>query len=247
MRKIFVSLAVLAAMSVQAEDLLVNGKSWLCECDFHLLNTDFVWDVTKQRYTIEVVGDTLVNDKPCKLLVKNIEGRSSKIVGYEEGGVVYRVIGNSSDFLPFIDFSARQGDELQSYKYYDENFDEEPLVPAGRITVVREETINGRRALTLSNGAQWVEGVGSSRGEGFWLTEISWCMPAGAGACFISNERMLECRQNGELIWSASDFTGIKTIQAETASGKVYDLRGRRVENPEPGRIYITNSSKVLW
>lgn len=72
-------------------------------------------------------------------------------------------------------------------------------------------------------------------------------MPSGEGAWGILNDHMIECRRDGKLIWSESDFAAIREVGAEARADNaaVYDLQGRRVSSTLPGRIYVTGGRKV--
>lgn len=257
MKKSLLLLLVLAGVAgARGENLLTQGKSWVCEQDYRELTEDG-WMSTTRRVDIEVTGDTIVDGKSCKVLAQTINGESEKLIGYEEDGMVYRVFAFNpyvngsykpySVFVPLIDFNARKGNVLQTdiYRYQYESYE-----PQGSITVTDEETVTAysteRRVVTLSNGAQWVAGVGASKGK-CWLTTILMPNPTGVGAWVVDRDELIECRQDGKLIWKASDFTSIKDIEGACASGDaLYDLKGRKVDVAVPGRIYIQGGKKFV-
>ena len=45
--------------------------------------------------------------------------------------------------------------------------------------------------------------------------------------------------------WTPGEDTGIENVGIETVVEGIYDLQGRKVENPSTG-IYIVNGKKVL-
>ena len=61
--------------------------------------------------------------------------------------------------------------------------------------------------------------------------------------------RMIDCRQDGEVIFSAADFThqsGIREVSADAPRRTgAYDLQGRQVDHPTRG-LYIINGKKTL-
>lgn len=241
--------ALLIAMCANAEDLLVDGKSWLCEREYRQLNSELEWVSTTQRYTIEVVKDTIVDKKICKLMLSTMEGETNKIIGYEENGIIYHVfsVWNNPQrnlFLPYLNFNANKGETLQTYYIMDEDC---ILSPDGYITVTDIKAIKGRKVMTMSNGAQWVEGIGASLGENHWLTDIFYAMPTDPGTWIIDRDEMLECRQDGELIWSSSDFADIRIVAfRKDAQSIIFDLQGRRVVKPIEGHCYIRSSKKFV-
>lgn len=264
MKKGVIFLLVLAGAvcGARSEQLLTQGKSWVFEQDYRELVDYWVWGMsTTRRVNLEVTGDTIVADKPCKVIVQTINGESEKLIGYEEGGIVYQVIifkkltGGAyktySVFIPLIDFNARKGDVLQCY-IYKERY--ESYEPRGTLTVTDEETVTAygteRRVITLSNGAQWVDGVGASIGENHLLTQYCPLMLTYGTERMgvIDRDEMIECRQDGNLIWTASDFTSINEIESDSASGSaLYDLQGRKVAAPAPGRLYIKDGKKTVF
>lgn len=40
--------------------------------------------------------------------------------------------------------------------------------------------------------------------------------------------------------------TGVRDVKSDNASGAVYDINGRKVSNPESGRVYITKNKKFM-
>lgn len=257
MKKIMLLLAICTVAGAHGESLLTDGTSWVCERTYRELNHDLDWEETFQRVELEVSGDTVVEDRVCKIVRQQVNGVAIRpIVAYEAEGVVYHVFNTMTErggnlFLPYMDFNARKGDVLTRYSYYMEF--ESDFEPWGTIEVVGEEMVTAhgltRRVLTLANGNKWVEGVGSMRGfdDNSWLTSIFYIMPSGEGAWGIRNDHMVECRRDGVLIWSESDFTAIHEIgvDARADNAAVYDLQGRRVESTLPGRIYVTGGRKV--
>ncbi|MBD5327130.1 MAG: hypothetical protein HDR99_01465, partial [Bacteroides sp.] len=61
--------------------------------------------------------------------------------------------------------------------------------------------------------------------------------------------RMIDCRQDGEVIFTAEDFThqsGIREVSADGAKrAGAYDLQGRQIDHPTRG-LYIINGKKTL-
>ena len=51
--------------------------------------------------------------------------------------------------------------------------------------------------------------------------------------------------QREEFGLGGGDGTGIESVTSNNSVGGIYDLQGRKVENPEKG-IYIVNGKKIL-
>ncbi|MDE7335262.1 MAG: hypothetical protein K2N10_02970, partial [Muribaculaceae bacterium] len=87
--------------------------------------------------------------------------------------------------------------------------------------------------------ASWVDGVGAPDSKSWAVV-----MPEN-----FQTLRMIDCRQDAEVIFTAEDFTyqsSIREVSADQAARQgVYDLQGRRVANPNRG-LYIINGQKQL-
>ena len=52
------------------------------------------------------------------------------------------------------------------------------------------------------------------------------------------------------VLYDGVDLTPIEGVQMdepETQTGIIYDLMGRRVQNPQPGRLYIVDGKKKVY
>ncbi len=67
-------------------------------------------------------------------------------------------------------------------------------------------------------------------------------------------KKVYEVYENGECIFEYDDFVvpGINStvmtviVDGSRSNGKIYDLMGREVKNPQPRTIYISNGKKWI-
>ena len=163
------------------------------------------------------------------------------LVIYEESGKVYVWEGPESPeiFSLMLDFNMEKGDmtmgDLDKVKYKD---------------VVNAWGEERSRIVFGSKDAKgipmiWVEGVGSS--IDFYFTH--WALPTGG----ISIRYLLECYENGRLIFTRDDFaknlpTGVAANVADVPNvdTRTFDLSGRRIYSPKSGEIYIMSGEKHI-
>lgn len=91
----------------------------------------------------------------------------------------------------------------------------------------------------------WIEGIGASWSDPYisWTTFFPYTTPHRPT---FSGAFMLECRQNGEIIFKSKDFSrqveysSIRNIvSSEDSNIQIFDLQGRKVVKPQKGQIYI--------
>ena len=223
------------------ESLLTPGKSWTMARG-------------KDIFTVSVERDTAIAGIPAKVLVDSY-GKNYVVIS--DRGTVYGFFDYYGEIDP-IDNAVplvrcgylSENDEIRRYRFGQEpDYDYESSKFTNRyecnVRQVNILTVNGveRKEWVLENEngevvASWVEGIGAPDAQS-WLME----MPADYDL------RMIDCRQDGEVIFSAADFThqsGIREVSADAAKRTgTYDLQGRRVDHPTRG-LFIINGKKTL-
>ncbi|MDE6010849.1 MAG: hypothetical protein K2F87_05350 [Muribaculaceae bacterium] len=95
---------------------------------------------------------------------------------------------------------------------------------------------------------EWVvDGIGAG-------SDLVWTdLPTGLRV--VPVRTLLECRQDGEVIFTKEDFDALEVpgvnvevsiLEAESSEAPLYDLMGRRVTEPIPGSIYIRGGKKFI-
>ena len=185
-----------------------------------------------------MVGDSVINGvaykKMCKEYTQDVPSGKNKCTYFaaiEKDRKVYSY-SEDGDVL-YFDFSLHEGDCVSSYPEY---------------VVTNEETFEAKnrtyRRLVL-NGYVWVEGIGSRS-----AFEIIPEMESELAPPYILEDYMVECYDNGELIFTKDDFynttTGIKNVTAEDQkSADMYSISGVKIAKPEKG-MYIQNKRKYI-
>lgn len=238
MKKLFLLFALLSAMSANAYDyipMLTNGKSWIINTTNFLLGGP-------DRYVIyTVTGDTLVNGRQCKKVFVDNQRYDVQytIPAYEENKKIYSYIneyGNESVLM--LDFNKQVGD----YRYSDikEDWNE-------KVTKVDYITVNGitRKRIVFEpigdETAIWVEGVGGN------YDCFSSMMPLPTDGTMYE---FLECRENGTVIFSKSDFditlsVGHVNSDIKESNSKIYSQDGMRLSKMPDKGIYIKDGKKI--
>lgn len=230
-------LITLSTFAQEYRPMLTDGKEWHCFRRVALSDVD--WEPNGEwTYTIKVVGDSLINGvaykKMCKEYTQDVpsgESRCTYFAAIEKDRKVYSY-SEDGDVL-YFDFSLHEGDCVSSYPEY---------------VVTNEETFEAKnrkyRRLVLS-GFVWVEGIGSRN-----AFEIIPEMGSELAPPYILEDYMVECYDNGELIFTKDDFynttTGIENVTAEDQkNADVYSISGVKIAKPEKG-IYIQNKRKYI-
>ncbi|MBD8938060.1 MAG: hypothetical protein EGR76_07640 [Prevotella stercorea] len=230
-------LITLSTFAQEYRPMLTDGKEWHCFRRVALSDVD--WEPNGEwTYTIKVVGDSVINGvaykKMCKEYTQDVpsgENRCTYFAAIEKDRKVYRY-SEDGDVL-YLDFNLHEGDYVSSNPEF---------------VVTNEETFEAKnrqyRRLVL-NGYVWVEGIGSRN-----AFEIIPEMGIELAPPYILEDYMVECYDNGELIFTKDDFynttTGIENVTAEDQkSADVYSISGVKIAKPENG-IYIQNKRKYI-
>ena len=230
-------LITLSTFAQEYRPMLTDGKEWHCFRRVALSEVD--WDPNGEwTYTIKVVGDSLINGvaykKMCREYTQDVpsgERRCTYFAAIEKDRKVYSY-HEEGDVL-YLDFSLHEGDCVTGNPEF---------------VVTNEETFEAKnrqyRRLVL-NGYVWVEGIGCRN-----AFEIIPEMGIELAPPYILEDYMVECYDNGELIFTKDDFynttTGIENVTAEDQkNADVYSISGVKIAKPEKG-MYIQNKRKYI-
>ena len=240
MRKVLTIMFLLLVSFAEAQEyrpMLTDGKEWHCFRRVALSDVD--WDPNGEwTYTIKVVGDSLINGvaykKMCREYTQDVpsgESRCTYFAAIEKDRKVYSY-HEEGDVL-YLDFSLHEGDCVTGNPEF---------------VVTNEETFEAKnrqyRRLVL-NGYVWVQGIGCRN-----AFEIIPEMGIELAPPYILEDYMVECYDNGELIFTKDDFynttTGIENVTAEDQkNADVYSISGVKIAKPEKG-MYIQNKRKYI-
>ena len=253
-------------MSFKTLDCSVNGESIFKKKDFKLqFEGDIVyesiftpgksWTMARgnEVFTVIVDCDTIIDGIAAKRL---IDSNGKTYVVIEDKTKVYSFFDHYGRIAPLYNAVPLMRCDLDEntmfYRYIfgeDPDWDWEKNKQTNRnncfVRSINTLTVKGLEykewVLENEDGevvASWVEGIGAPDAQS-WLME----MPADYDL------RMIDCRQDGEVIFTAEDFThqsGIREVSADgTNRAGAYDLQGRRVDHPTRG-LYIINGKKTL-
>lgn len=244
---VFALLCISTAGAEEYKPMLTDGKMWKCVTKGDHFNSG------DASFTVTVVGDTIVNGKACKKLQYDGETEFGKKidycrVAYEEDGKVYTkdlpfYFEYEDKFILVFDFNMHKNDKTA---------DDHTTVEAEDYVYVDGEKVHRVKfGITDRNGISpvWVEGVGPN--TDFILFTPPTYIPTTTGGSDI--DYMLECYDNGKLIYTADDFlkgwdtNGIALPTAEkTARGNAYDISGKPTNAPHKGEIYIRDGKKQV-
>ena len=211
--------------------VLVTGKTW----DVATFNKydwfDGSLDATG-HYCVSVAGDTIVNGLDCKkieIVRTDGQGESMTAIAREENGKVWSVKKDGTQFLLF-DIG------LKKYDSVDAGF------------VVEEDVIcvNGikRKRLTIDSGVDVadgeyfyyvVEGIGISKDE--WLINGGLGIAKDGEYC-----RLMSCSENGEVVFTISDFTTNRAFDIGDVNAAINMMLGKA----EVTTIYDMNHDGLI-
>ena len=190
MRNLFIVMFILLVSQVYGRNyqpLLSNGKSWT----MIQTNTSPVHG-HDAICTYRVDRDTVINAQECKVVMRCKDGNCDKVVMMEKEQKVFYHEPNTDSFLPILDFSLHQGDEVGEW---------------GWVLTVDEIIVNGtpRKRLFIGDKNQiacvikaiWVEGIGSN--EDCWITLFE--------KHIGDYSYMMECSENGKVVFTHDDFS----------------------------------------
>ena len=209
MRNLFIVMFILLVSQVYGRNyqpLLSNGKSWT----MIQTNTSPVHG-HDAICTYSVDRDTVINAQECKVVMRCEEGICDKVVMMEKEQKVFYHEPNTDSFLPILDFSLHQGDEVGEW---------------GWVLTVDEIIVNGtpRKRLFIGDKNQiacvikaiWVEGIGSN--EDCWITLFE--------KHIGDYSYMLECGENGKVVFTHDDFSKSEecAYMSVLAEGRLWKL-----------------------
>lgn len=243
---VFLALLSLPSSAREYKPMLKSGRVWKC-----FLKGDS-WDGVDRYLTVSVCGDTIAKNRECKRVhfqyyTTEMEKFNDYYeAAYEEDGKLYTAVGSDDGFALLLDFNLSKGDVARRF-YVDVDEDWTPNVFIDAVDTI-EVRGNEYRRLKLTgsyfgNKVYWVEGIGANC-EG-WFTIFD-----KHNADFTY---MLECYDNGELVFTKDDFykepmaTGVTDVVGGMPKHiETYDLSGRRMSAPKLGEVYIKNGEKHI-
>ena len=221
------------SLGLETARTITPGKSWTMargedvftiEVDREIVADGIHWRVLKSSEGKEYI---VTEESGCLYAFLPQLGKPNSYNGFlvsDLGGLVYRADATTRQFL----------------------FDKE----IWKRSAINELTVGGRTFSEYlyeyldedTDGevvASWGDGVGAPDSKSWAVV-----MPED-----FQTLRMIDCRQDGEVIFTAEDFTyqsSISEVSADpTVRQGVYDLQGRRVATPGRG-LYIINGQKQL-
>lgn len=205
-------ISAMACVSLNAHSIeeyismLEDGMSWTCAYLDHKADEDPYY------YSISVVGDTIINGQECKKLIQTDSAATDVSIwyAYEENGVVYDYVYNTSQFYPYLDFNVEAPDIVGWYNqngdysgdYWDDYFS------VGVSGYVEIRGVN-RKVIAFGHPSDedppssslWIEGIGATYSD---ITTIRY--PSHGAFSMI-----LECTKNGECLFKREDIGDISS------------------------------------
>ena len=267
MRKFICILAVLSYFGIQAhtqeDNFFVDGKYWIIEREYLYQDK---WRTYKFSIDDEVEIDGITARRLRREWLDTGESELTNI-GYEKDGVVFIYHEDDDNdeyagFFPILDFNAKVGDQLikreEEYPFWD-NWNEE-------YATIEDEgylTINGKnRRIQYLNKSKdpssaWIDGIGVSKyiGDVLLIFNIPSCIcdelySDSVIGCYIDDECLYQASDLNKYLGLSPDLGALDGIAADGGQDgdePLYDLMGRKVASPQPGRIYVSPSGKRVW
>ena len=223
------------------DQLLVEGKTWLVRSYGPAPDCDIL-------YTYTLKGDTVIQGKTCKKLYESHEGIYWGIPDKEEA----KYIGALYEFEPEKSVSMTPAGAQYGKRLYDfglpvgtmvaKRDDGSDFIVLAHDTVEQKGIKYPRQTMGVNENEAfiWVEGVGSETGPLYTGAE---------GELVGSSQYLISCTwpDGRQYIteYGKKYLEGIRSIKNEEMNNTIYDLQGRRVENPKQGEIYIQKGKKT--
>jgi hypothetical protein len=223
------------------DELLVEGKTWLVRSYGPAPDCDIL-------YTYTLKGDTVIQGKTCKKLYESHEGIYWGTPDKEEA----KYIGALYEFEPEKSVSMTPAGAQYGKRLYDfglpvgtmvaKRDDGSDFIVLAHDTVEQKGIKYPRQTMGVNENEAfiWVEGVGSETGLLYTGAE---------GELVGSSQYLISCTwPDGRQYvteYGKKYLEGIRSIKNEEMNNTIYDLQGRRVENPKQGEIYIQKGKKT--
>lgn len=227
-----------AANAQTYKPILTEGKVW----KFRTVNA-LMGD---RDVTVSVRGDSIIEGRIYKKVVIAYGSDSGKtnwcVPAYEENGKLYAYMydcvepENGERPMPILDFTMHTGDKnIHDCEVTDEDY---AYVDGQKVRRIKFGTVK-----ICDMEPVWVEGVGSN--VDFFCSLVDY--PTNG----YSGTYMIECRDNGKLIYSKDDFLngwGVNGISlpmvTKADNSAIYSVSGSRIAEPQKGEVYIQNGKK---
>jgi len=239
------AIAAVAQDTRPFESLFVDGKSW------KILYSNFMKPERDGYITYTISGDSIVNGQKCKRLAVQYENNNNPwgnhcIAVYEEEGKSFILLYDEI-WSPLFDFTVKAGDII-------EQKDEWSVFKSWTVSSIEEiEVRNHKRSKIILEHPSplpsyppertcWIEGIGSID-----LFDMMTPFPLATDGSYYF---FVECSLNGEVLLTCEDmgFAEVDVVRSDSTQkdGVVYDIHGRRVEQPQCGHIYIRDGKKFV-
>lgn len=256
MRNLYLCIILLFACSVNAQNLVVDGRSWEYCVDIAYKESKSFW------FTIK--GMTIFEGKECGILYYS-DGETEVHSGYiyesEEDKRVY--VYNTFQGLDICfflhkgwlmtnDFSLCDGDTVPVCRELVVSVDDNKYVAYNSDSICVDGV---KRARWLVKMSEWknpstpvftvVEGIGNNQ-AGIFAFNLAADLINGYPRYYF-----LACYDGDRCIFKRADFKAesvsskIEEVKADKIESYYYDLQGRRMKNPTKG-LYIKNGKKVV-
>lgn len=247
--------SVIGAMAqTEYKKMLVDGRRWEAyNCNYE--------NGIRLRYT--VVGDTVVKGITAKK-IQSEDLEAGEIapdyrIVYEKNGMTY--LWYKEGFVPLMNFNVDLGESIDLIYPNGELRGGLYLLPED-ISYYKIENVVRKDILLITGGTiarlstnDWIEGIGCRLKEGF-ITQFDyesnmdrfWGFSA-ISHCYQGDKCLYDVQQAGfyEKVNDLSSLDGPVVATDGVEDDIVYDLMGKRVYDPKPGRIYITSSGKRFF
>ena len=238
-----------AVEQTEKSALLANGKVW----QYHLATSGF--DGLPGYLNLSVTGDTQIGDVKWRILsAVGADGKEFfRKLMREDGGKVYEYLNGHGQLV--MDFSLEVGDRFVPAGIADRYLDViavDTLVSAGQAhrRLILLQTIGGVSTSLTS----WVEGIGGDFGI---ISPVSWSdddnpYQVAIDSPYPYSYQFDGCGFDGQCIYGQlldNVSVGVAAPRVSTgqpAAAPLYDLQGRRVQQPMRHGVYIRGGKKVV-
>ena len=252
MKKAYVALVLvlLTVLACRAEYLpiLEKGRSWIVGCaEEHYGDLSYV--------EIKVTYASHFNGRKYKLDIFSVENEGGNWVegehtgefwAVEEEGVIYNLDLETGEKNEILSLALQPGDFTSAYGHDGLTVEARmEMEVAGQI-----RTCIYAGDFTMSRRAWIIEGIGAS--VSVWQSTL---IPTSPDWTY-KYTYMVECRQDGEVIFTEDDFTRLPVPGTDSVSTLadpmdfpnhvITDITGIPLTNPIPGKICIRDGKKIL-
>ncbi len=219
-----------------------DGKVWESIVYTYGSNQTFLYN-----YTDSVCGDIEFQGKKCKKVRETDPFGIMDIIVFEKDRKIFYYDEIYEKFLLMMDFNLQVGDYAEIRTEDGSYFDSVQINEVGAVSIRGIE-----RKVIKSNLFTWVEGIYCSYPLIEYPRVTRFTASVSRGVAPIPFGDFLECRKDGKVLCTREDLnlappaSVTDFIVDNDPEGPIYDTMGRRVETPQPGRLYIRNGRKFM-